>query len=106
METRVLISHDLLVGRSEFVNFSVILVYHLVLYPLLPSGCVQSECPLLLFVRAASVFINYTGLFVHDHADHTCLEIALTISESIDLAAVQFLLYVADGAAPDYQIGS
>lgn len=52
------------------------------------------------------MFTYYSGLFLHGGIDDIRRTIPLEIFELAALPAMQFLLYTAYGAAPDYCVGS
>lgn len=105
-ETLLHIRHNLLVAWHNVENDSITPADRGGLYQFLPSWWDEYEFPYLLFIQTPLVSSYYSGLFLPGNSDDIHRVITLPISEFAILAGVYLLLYPAEGAAPEYYVGS
>lgn len=74
--------------------------------PLLPSWWKNYECSYLMSVPILSVYTYFSELYLCGGSDDVQLVITSANCEFDVLSAVQFLLYAAEGAVPNYFVGS
>lgn len=104
IEKRLCMRHNLLVGwqndrillimRADLGSLCSLLLYSSVLY----------ECHYLLFAPTLLVSLCHSGFFLRRSSHEVLQEVPLAIFELAILAGVQFFLYAAEGAVPDYYV--